>query len=347
MENTNIYDIIVIGTGPAGCTSAKILAENGYNVLLVEKFKLPRYKSCSGQLIKKTLDWVETCFGEPVPVSALCTPTENKGMVFTNDKGKSYRFEQSGLNVWRSSFDYWLAMKASQFGAEVRDNTSALACEEKEGSVIVTLKGERIYTERARYIIDCEGVVGSLKRKLLGKRLPYITTFQTYNIGKIDLDYHYFHAYLQPTLSEYDAWLNVKDDKLVIGVAVKNPRNIKFYHNSFLSYLSKEFNLVIEEQLKSDKWLMPHIHPDCKIDYSIGHVLFAGEIAGFLNPMGEGISAALESGYYAAMSIIQHFDNLNMVSAHYKEKTCDLHRYMKRQWKFVADMTDSFKDFKR
>lgn len=340
------YDVIVVGAGPAGCTSAKILAENGCNVLLVEKCKLPRYKSCSGQLIKKTLDLVETHFGESVPASALCTPIENRGMVFADDKGKSYCFEQSGLNVWRSSFDYWLAVKASQFGAEIRDETSVLACKEHDGLVTVTLKGNRIYTEQAKYVIDCEGVIGSLKRKLMGNGMSYIKTFQTYNVGQIDLDYHYFYAYLQPELSEYDAWFNVKDEKLVLGVAVKDSRKIKNYYNNFLSYMKKEHNLVIEQQLKIDKWLMPWIKPDCKIDYGIGHVFFAGEIAGFLNPMGEGISAGIESGYWAAISVIRHFGDLGMIYAHYKEMTDDLHSYMKRQWGFVANMTDSFKEFK-
>lgn len=99
---------------------SKVLAEKGYKVLLVEKFKMPRYKSCSGVLIKKSMELVKTYFGEDVPESAMCTPTDNRGMIFTNDKGKEYRFEQEGLNVWRSYFDGWLAKRAKESGAEVR-----------------------------------------------------------------------------------------------------------------------------------------------------------------------------------------------------------------------------------
>ena len=87
-----MYDVIIIGAGPTGSTAAKILSENGYKVLLAEKFKMPRYKSCSGQLISKTINLVHTYFEETVPDYVMCTPTENRGMIFTNDKGKEFRF---------------------------------------------------------------------------------------------------------------------------------------------------------------------------------------------------------------------------------------------------------------
>ena len=158
----NNFEVIVVGAGPAGCTAAKTLAENGRRVLLVEKFKLPRYKSCSGQLIKKSLGLVKEYFGEPVPASVTCTPAENRGMIFTDDKGRTFHFEQEGLNVWRSAFDKWLADKAVQAGAEVRDTVAVLSCEEQDGTVAVLLTGERTYTEQASYVIDCEGVTGTL-----------------------------------------------------------------------------------------------------------------------------------------------------------------------------------------
>ena len=94
-----MYDIIVVGAGATGCTAAKTLSENGYKVLLVEKFKMPRYKSCSGRLIKKSVDLVQEYFGAAVLDSVMCTPTENRGMIFTNDKGKVYQFGQSGFRV--------------------------------------------------------------------------------------------------------------------------------------------------------------------------------------------------------------------------------------------------------
>ena len=77
-----MYDVMVVGAGSAGCTAAKVLAEKGYKVLLVEKFRMPRYKSCSGVLIKKSMELVKKYFGEAVPESAMCILIENRGMMF-------------------------------------------------------------------------------------------------------------------------------------------------------------------------------------------------------------------------------------------------------------------------
>lgn len=127
-----MYDVLIVGAGPAGSTAAKILAESGYKVMLAEKFKMPRYKSCSGQLIKKSLDLIVKYFGESVPKSVTCAPMENRGMIFTNDTGETFKFEQKGLNVWRSSFDMWLAKSAEKSGAVVCDSTDVVSLEARK-----------------------------------------------------------------------------------------------------------------------------------------------------------------------------------------------------------------------
>lgn len=338
-----MYDVIVIGAGPTGCVAAKILAEKGYKILLVEKCKMPRYKSCSGILIKKSMELVECYFDECVPPSVMCSPTENKGMIFTDDKGKEYRFEQEGANVWRSSFDNWLAIKAEDCGVEIKDSTMAISCEEMEDRVRVTLHNKENYSVETKYVIDCEGVTGLIKRKLLNNMPAHITTYQTFNEGRIDLDSHYFYAYLQPELSEYDAWFNIKDNFLVFGVAVKDVSKIRDYYNRFISYMETYNNLHIFKQVKEEKWLMPRIGQECKIDYGIGRVIFAGEIAGFLNPMGEGISAGMESAYNAASAIESCFDFPEKVRTSYEVSTRELRGYMQRQWNLVAGMAETFK----
>lgn len=362
-----MYGAIVIGAGPTGCTAAKTLAEKGNTVLLVEKFRMPRYKSCSGILIKKSMDLVETYFGEKVPASAMCTPTQNRGMIFTDDKGKEYRFEQEGLNIWRSHFDGWLAEKAKESGAQVRDGVSVLSCTEKDGFVEVSLRGEKETTECARYVIDCEGVVGTLKRRIFGQistaskgqitawdggriaanpaeKSEYITTFQTFNEGRIDLDPHYFYAYLQPEFSQYDAWFNVKEDLLVLGVSVKNRDKITYYYKQFIDHMKENHDLRIDRQTKEEKWLMPRIRPGCHVDYGVGRILFAGEVAGFLNPMGEGISAGMESGHCAACAVLAHFDDPESVREAYRKSTKDLQSYMRRQWSLVGGMAGTFSE---
>ena len=108
--------------------------------------------------------------------------------------------------------------------------------------------------------------------------------------------------------------------------------------------MEEKHHLCIGRQTKSEKWLMPHIRPGCRVDYDVGRVLFAGEIAGFLNPMGEGISAGMESGYYAACAIMEHFDNPQVACEAYWQSTENLKSYMQRQWSLVGGIAGTFRE---
>ena len=89
---------------------------------------------------------------------------------------------------------------------------------------------------------------------------------------------------------------------------------------------------------------MPHICSGFRVDYGVGRILFAGEVAGFLNPMGEGISAGMESGYCAAGAVVQHFDDPETVRDAYRQSTENLKSYMQRQWSLVGGMADTFRE---
>jgi len=54
------YNVVIIGSGPAGALAALELAKNGITVAIIDKATLPRYKTCGGGLVfrgRKLLDF--------------------------------------------------------------------------------------------------------------------------------------------------------------------------------------------------------------------------------------------------------------------------------------------------
>ncbi len=51
----DVWDVAVIGAGPAGATAARVAAAAGSRVIVLERFGLPRYKTCGGGLIDRSL----------------------------------------------------------------------------------------------------------------------------------------------------------------------------------------------------------------------------------------------------------------------------------------------------
>ena len=48
-----MYDVAVVGSGPAGSSAALDLASAGADVVQLEKQQLPRYKACGGGLVQR------------------------------------------------------------------------------------------------------------------------------------------------------------------------------------------------------------------------------------------------------------------------------------------------------
>jgi len=145
------YDAIVCGAGPAGSTAARVLASEGYKVLLVEKAVLPRYKACGGGLTKKCYDLID------VDISDIVEDRTYK-MVFTNGFSESIVLESEDPWIYmvkRELFDTRLVQEAQQAGVELRQGEEVIDVAQQENGVKVVTRNAAYI---GKYLIAADGV---------------------------------------------------------------------------------------------------------------------------------------------------------------------------------------------
>lgn len=50
-----MYDAIIVGAGPAGSIAAYVASKLGFKVLIIDRFRFPRFKPCGGGLTQKSI----------------------------------------------------------------------------------------------------------------------------------------------------------------------------------------------------------------------------------------------------------------------------------------------------
>ncbi|MCZ0860346.1 MAG: FAD-dependent monooxygenase [Methanocorpusculum sp.] len=341
-----MYDVVISGAGPAGCITAKLLADSGYSVLIADKTAMPRTKSCSGILIQKSVGILEHTFGK-IPHAVYAEPHLNKGMILNTDTGMKVPIEGLCLSIWRSLLDYWMIMEVVDAGAVFLEETPVTGFTEKKDHVVVRLGGKSASGISARVLAGCDGPAGTIRRKLRKKPGDCITTYQIYFKGEVDLDPAYFHTFLQPELSDYDAWCTVKDDYIITGVGVYHASDADRYQKKFLAYLAENHHARFSAPEFEERWLLPHITPENPVDKGEGRIFLAGDAANLLNPLGEGISGALVSGsafadaFRCAAGPTENPD-LVRLRAGYETNLSHTIEHMHRQWRFLAEISPKF-----
>lgn len=165
------YDVVVIGGGPAGATTAALVAEHGYSVLLLERAALPRFH-VGESLIPETY-WPLKRLGMVDRMKASAFPRKYSVQFVSNGVKESapfyfemYNDHESSVTwqVERGVFDQMLLDRATELGAVV--HTSGHVTDVVfEGDVAVGVKcrllnedGGRTEREiRSRVVVDASG----------------------------------------------------------------------------------------------------------------------------------------------------------------------------------------------
>ncbi len=169
--NSN-YDLIVIGAGPAGSTAARIAAQRGLSVLVLEQKRVVGYPShCAGGLMTLILDHMGLI---PVVKDAIRARIRKFKVHSPHMLSTSHDFNRNiGYIVDRPLFDKLLCEEAKRKGAEILTQAKAIGLKQDSSAfnqVIFKYKNET-QKVKSRIVIGADGVSSNVA-KWAGLRIP-------------------------------------------------------------------------------------------------------------------------------------------------------------------------------
>ncbi len=309
-----MYDLIVVGAGPAGSTAARTASIMGLNVLLLEKEAFPRYKPCGGALSDRAISFLDF----PIP-EEVCERSLNGARVHFQGKvverRKGYRLTAL---VTRSSFDNLLLKKALEAGAELKTEKVVGI---REGNDAVEVK-TRSQNYESRFLVVASGCQDRLKEI----------------VGSME-DRNNFGICVVADVAASEQEINRRLNNVMdihFGVAAGGYGWI-FPHRGYYSVgiggLASKMDhprQIMLDFLKANGFngsyrLHGHTIPlgGLKRRIASKRVMLAGDAAGFVDAFtGEGIYYAMRSGAIAAKAAAERLSNPDLDLAREYESEC-------------------------
>ncbi len=316
--------VIVVGAGPAGSAAAQRLAEEGLDVLVLERRSIVGNPAQCGECIPnwgevvgtfKHLDdhdWLKTYFEFP---ERLKLHRLDNMRVFL-PSGKSYHFGLDAFAGHRLQFDGYLADKAVRAGAEIRVSTSLKRIQRQRKAnreLLVTNEGR--FT--CDYLIDASGSLAHVGRLKHGQDPAFrpedqVPTVYAQVKGDVPETFDVFLGSVAP--SGY-AWIIPKGPGFAnVGLGVRAGK-LKGDLKGHLERFCADLNLEIVSF--GGGWIPMGGPVKQMVD---GTTLAVGDAAGLVMPSnGGGISQAIISGCFAAEAIVDHITNKTPLSS-YEDK---------------------------
>ncbi|WP_127846353.1 geranylgeranyl reductase family protein [Psychroflexus aestuariivivens] len=309
------FDVVIIGSGPAGASAAFELAESNLKVAIIEKEKLPRYKTCGGGLVYRGRRHLPFEISEAVEREFFDVDIrfDAKKLAF-----KTKRDRPIISMIMRDDFDHLITKKAEKLGVTIFEEEQLLALELGEIAKLKTSRRE-ITT---KFVIAADGALSPTSKMAGWQETRMMCPALEYEIKVPEADFESLS-----TSARFDidvvpygyGWCFPKAKHLSIGVGnfmkAKKGIDLKSHYQTYLKTLG------ISEILESEAhgFIIP-ISPR-KDGFVKQNVFLCGDAAGFADPVtAEGISNAIYSGILAAKSITESDLDLEKAKQIYQSK---------------------------
>lgn len=316
------YDLIVIGAGPGGCSTAIIAARSGASVLLLERTRFPRHKVCGEFVSAESLDLLGRLLVPSYDDLIAQAPRISAARVFSDGAEISAEINPAAASIARHDLDLALWESARMSGVETQDQTTVEAVWQRENAFrISTQRGEFVAkalvnaTGRWSFLTNAATRARSTKVRWLGLKAH----FREYDAAS-SVDLYFFrggYCGVQPVTSAQNGSGSLINACAMVKASVaKNLEEVFAAHPSLCQ--------------RSKLWIsaMPPVSTSPLIFHRpepvANRILNVGDSATFVDPfIGDGISLALRSGELAAECLGAFFQggsSLNDCCANYERQ---------------------------
>ncbi len=318
-----IYDVLIAGAGPAGCTCALALKDAGLTIALMDSKAFPRDKVCGDAIplrAIKTLLSIDPAFAAAFNAFEPKLTTRSTAIIY-NGKQVTFDWVKDAYTCTRMEFDNLLfSLVKSHTGT---DTYTPLVPEKytqaPDGIYITTNEGTVIKT---KMLIGADGAHSMVAKQLTNKTLD-----RNHHVGSVRA----YYSNVEPVAGNtIEIWFNkqympgyfwifpLAGNKANVGFGMlsadiaRRKVNLKRTFYAFIDHLpelKKRFSGAVQISQLEGFGLPLGSKPEI---ISGAHFMLAGDAASLVDPItGEGIGNAMLSGKLAAEQVTNCFRNSN------------------------------------
>src|SRR5207253_3363538 len=325
--NADLYDVGIIGGGPAGSTAAALLARANRRVIVFEREKFPRFHIGESLLPFSMKAFTRLGLHEKFRRAGFLKKFGGEIFGACSEPGTKFYFKDGfrsqtdhAYQVTRSDFDKLLLDHARESGAEVHEEVAVDRVEFLNEHVdLAVRRNGSVENVRARYLIDASG-----RNSVLGTKFGIKKSYD--HLQKLSIFAHYDGVWraegidgtLTVLVRAVDRWfwlIPLTAGRTSVGVVLDSEtfRKSKLSAEDFLEQALAEQPTIAKRMTNAR--LASRVYVEADFSYRSARLhgdrwLLTGDAAGFIDPIfSSGVFLAIFSGEKCA-------DALNAVLDH-------------------------------
>jgi flavin-dependent dehydrogenase len=293
-HRANVFDAAIIGGGPAGSTAGRLLAEWGYQTIILERGGDPRRARVETlpPSLKRLFRLLK------IEAAGFYATTGNTAKWAESD-ARVEHYAEPGYQVFRPDFDRLLLSLAEQAGAIVQHESAR-----RVDPDTATIETDRTAVH-ARFVIDCSGRSGVLARRFRRlepnqRGLAISAQWRSDRWNAVDPTHTLVESYA-------DGWawsvpLSSETRHVTIMTASASA-GVEATYNAGLAKTQWFRELLKGAERAPNPWACD-ASLYCATSFAGPRFLLAGDAASFVDPLSSfGVRKAMASGWLAAIAV--------------------------------------------